>query len=349
MDNKMNEIVRLGIIGCGSIANQKHMPALQKIKNARMVAFCDVIRERAEKAAKEFGDQGVKVYTDYRELLEDKTIDAVHVCTPNKAHSFISIAAMEAGKHVLCEKPIARNVEEAKAMIEAAQRTGKILTIGYQNRFRPDIQYLHEICRKGDLGDIYLAKAQATRRRGIPSWGVFLDKEQQGGGALIDIGSHALDLTLWLMDNYQPKMVVGNTYSQFIDSKIDIEDYGIGYITMKNGATIVLEASWAMNTLEPTVKPKTKLFGTRGGADLTNGLRINGETPSGRLYTTIYEIGSTEITNMIDHAFKEASQWIDSIIYGTEPLVKPEQALVVSEIVEAIYTSAKTGKPVFFD
>ena len=125
----------------------------------------------------------------------------VHVLTPNRDHSYITVDALEAGKHVMCEKPMAINTAEAQKMIDAAKRTGKKLTIGYQNRFRPDSRYHKQVCEEGDLGEIYYARAQAIRRRAVPTWGVFLDEEKQGGGPLIDIGTHALDLTLWTMNN----------------------------------------------------------------------------------------------------------------------------------------------------
>ena len=210
--------VRIGIIGCGGIANNKHMPALHRLPDVELVAFCDIIVERAEKAAKEYGVEGAKVYEDYKELLKDETIDVVHVLTPNREHSFITVDALEAGKHVMCEKPMAINTEEAQKMLDAAKRTGKKLTIGYQNRYRPDSWYLKRACDNGDLGEIYYAKAHAIRRRAVPTWGVFLNEEEQGGGPLIDIGTHALDLTLWTMNNYEPKMVVGSVYRSWATS-----------------------------------------------------------------------------------------------------------------------------------
>ncbi len=193
--------VRIGIIGCGGIANGKHMPSLAKIPEVEMVAFCDLIEERAQKAAQEYGAPGARVFTDYRELLK-LDLDVVHVLTPNKQHSFITVDALEAGKHVMCEKPMAINSAEAKKMLDAARRTGKKLTIGYQSRFRQDSMYLKKLCEAGELGEIYYAKAQAVRRRAVPTWGVFLDAENQGGGPLIDIGTHALDLTLWEMNRW---------------------------------------------------------------------------------------------------------------------------------------------------
>ena len=126
-----SDIIRVGIIGCGGIANGKHMPSLKKVPGVQMVAFCDIVVERAEKAKAQYGTPDAKVYEDYKELLEDKTIDVVHVLTPNRAHSFITVDALEAGKHVMCEKPMAINSVEAKKMLDAAERTGKLLTIGY--------------------------------------------------------------------------------------------------------------------------------------------------------------------------------------------------------------------------
>ncbi|MGL4336256.1 MAG: Gfo/Idh/MocA family protein, partial [Turicibacter sp.] len=185
-------MLKIGIIGCGGIATNKHMPALKEVKDAQMVAFCDIIEERAITAKEKFGTEDSKVYTDYKELLKDESIDVIHVCTPNKSNSFITIDALEADKHVMCEKPMAKTTEEAKAMVEAAKRTGKKLTIGYQNRFRPDSLCLNEICREDELGEVYFAKAHAIRRCAVPTWGVFLNEEEQGGGPLIDIGTHAL-------------------------------------------------------------------------------------------------------------------------------------------------------------
>ena len=142
-----NRIVKVGIIGCGGIAKGKHMPSLKRLHDVEMVAFCDIIPERAEEAAKKYGVEGAKVYVDYKELLADPAIEVVHVCTPNRSHSFITVDALEAGKHVMCEKPMAINSAEAKKMVDAAERTGKLLTIGYQNRQRNDSLYMKQEAR----------------------------------------------------------------------------------------------------------------------------------------------------------------------------------------------------------
>ncbi|HOB21165.1 MAG TPA: Gfo/Idh/MocA family oxidoreductase, partial [Candidatus Atribacteria bacterium] len=356
--------VRVGIIGCGGIANGKHMPSLSKLKNVELVAFCDIIEERAVAAAKKFGVPDAGVYVDYRDLLKDESIEVVHVCTPNKSHADITVAALEAGKHVMCEKPMAKTAADARRMVEAARRTGKKLTIGYQNRHRADSIYLYNECREGTLGEIYFAKAHAVRRRGVPTWGVFLNEEEQGGGPLIDIGTHALDLTLWMMDNYKPKYVVGTVYHKLSGNrnaanafgpwdpeKFTVEDSAFGFIVMENGATIVLESSWALNTLQEG-EARTTLCGTKAGADMMDGLRINGEKFS-KLYTTKPTLGPGGVAffegESESEADREARLWIENILNDTEPVVKPEQALVVTEILEAIYTSAKTGKPVYYD
>lgn len=350
MNNKLN----VAMIGCGAIANSKHMPALSKLETVRLVAFYDVIKDKATKALEQYGSEHAKVYEDYRELLADQTIDVVHVCTPNHSHAEISIAALEAGKHVMCEKPMAIDTEDAKKMLEAAKRTGKKLTIGYNNRFRPDSQHLKKLCDRGDLGEIYFAKANAIRRRAVPSWGVFLDKELQGGGPLIDIGTHALDLTLWLMNNYKPKVVLGSAFQKLGKKKSDanmwgawdpnkfgVEDSAFGFIKMENGATIILESSWALNTLH-VEEATCELSGTEAGVDMVDGLRINGES-FGSLYTTKIETKSHERPTDL-----EIRTWIECILNDSEPVVKAEEALVVTQILEAIYKSSETGEAVYF-
>lgn len=361
----MDRIVKIGIIGCGGIANGKHMPSLKKIKNVQMVAFCDIIEERAVKAAEEYGVEGAKVYTDYKELLKDRDIEVVHVCTPNRSHAFISIDAMEAGKHVMCEKPMAKTYKEAKEMLDASERTGMKLTIGYQSRWRADSLYLKRMCEDGELGEIYYGKAIALRRRAVPTWGVFLNEYEQGGGPLIDIGTHALDLTLWMMDNYKPKMVVGTTFEKLKNQKdcgnawgdwdpkkFTVEDAAFGFIVMENGATIMLESSWALNIRNPK-EAITMICGTEGGADMFDGLNINfiknGRQCILKPDLTAGGVAFYDGDGDEDPSVLEARAWLDAVVNDHEPRTKASQALVVTQILEAIYESAKTGKPVYFD
>ena len=354
--------LNVGVVGCGGIANNKHLPAMKRTGHYNIVAFCDLIEERAEKARKEFGTEDARVYTDYEELIKED-LDAVYVLTPNSSHAPISIAAMKAGKNVLCEKPMAKTYAEAQEMVKTAKETGKILTIGYQNRYRSDSQYLKKACANGDLGEVYYAKAHAIRRRAVPTWGVFLDAEKQGGGPLIDIGTHALDLTLWMMDNYEPESVTGSVFRKLADQKdtgnawgdwdpevFTVEDSAFGFIKMKNGATIHLEAAWALNSLEVD-EAKTTLCGTKAGADMKDGLRINSvkygkqcvEKPALDAAGVAFYDGDAERPED-----EEQKVFYEAIVNGKPLTVLPEQAMVVTQILEAIYESAKTGKTVYF-
>ncbi len=355
--------LRVGIVGCGGISNGKHMPSLKKVEECEMVAFCDLIEERAVKAMKQYGTPDAYYTTNYMDIANDPNIDVVHVLTPNREHSFISIAMLEHGKHVMSEKPMAINAAEAKKMLDAAAKSGKKLTVGYQNRQRPEVQQMREVVKSGALGEIYFAKACALRRRGIPTWGVFMNEYEQGGGPIIDIATHSLDLTLWAMDNYEPQMVVGSTFQKlgnqpglanpwgnFDHTKFTVEDAGFGFVKMKNGATIIIESSWALNLLDTGAE--SVLCGTKGGAKILNCcLEVNGEK-FGSLYNEKFvkpEDADFYTGLTVDASENEARQWIRSIINDTDPCVLPKQAFVVSQILDAIYTSAKTNKPVFFD
>ena len=362
--------LKIGLIGCGGIANQKHLPSLKANSDkCELVAFCDIISERAEKACKEYGAPGATVYTDHQELLKDPSIDVVHVLTPNVAHCEITVHAFEAGKHVLCEKPMAATSADAKKMMEAWKKSGKKFTIGYQNRFRPEVQNLKKACEAGELGEIYYGKAHAVRRRAVPTWGVFPNKALQGGGPLIDIGTHALDLTLWMMENYEPDRVLGSVFyklghlQQAVEGNLfgpwdpdtyEVEDSAMGFIKMKIGTTINLEASWAIN-LSESREASTTLCGTRAGAEIYSGMSyqqdklvynrgrhghlMNEEIAGGG--AVAYFEGGTSAPGVL-----EAEQWLNAILNDTEPCVKPEQAFVVTQILEAIYRSAETGKEV---
>ncbi len=362
-----NGKLQIGIIGCGGIAKQKHLPALANLSElCELVAFCDILPDRAESAAKSHGTKDAKVYTDYKELLNDSSIDVVHVLTPNVVHMPITVDAFEAGKHVLCEKPMAHNTEDARKMVEASKRSGKKFTIGYQNRFRKDVQALHKACEAGRLGDIYFAKAHAVRRRAVPTWGVFPNKALQGGGPLIDIGTHALDITLWMMNNYKPKLVTGSVFYKMADKSegnlfgpwdpatFEVEDSAFGFIKMENGATIFLEAAWALNVAESKEAAAT-LCGTEAGAEIKSGMSYkNSELIiNSARYGELFDEHLSGGGNIAyfngpsnEPGYLEAKQWLLSILNDTQPLVMPEQAFTVTQILDAIYLSARIGKSV---
>lgn len=371
-ERKIMSKLRIGVIGCGGIANQKHFPAMKNNSDlCEITAFCDIIEERAVQGCKEYGTADAKVYTDYHDLLADPNVDVVHICTPNVSHSEITVAAFEAKKHVYCEKPMSHSAEDARKMVDAWKKSGMKFTIGYQNRFRPEVQNLHAACAAGDLGEIYYAKAMAVRRRAVPTWGVFPNKALQGGGPLIDIGTHALDITLWCMNNYDvdsvsgsvfyklghlPQATEGNLFGPWDPETYEVEDSAFGFIKMKNGATINLEASWAINLLESR-EASTTLAGTKAGAEIRSGMSFpkneliynrgrNGQlmeetiSPSGEV---AYFGGSAGDPGTVD-----CRQWLEAIINNTEPLVKPEEALVVTEILDTIYKAAEENHEIKF-
>ncbi len=365
---------KVGIIGCGGIAHQKHFPALTNSGRAEIVAVCDLIRERAEEAARDFGAEGCKVFEDYHELLKESDIEIVYVLTPNVSHCQLTVDSLNSGKHVLCEKPMAASVQDAEKMMEAWKKSGKLLTIGYQNRFRPDCQTLKRLCDEGKLGDIYYAQAHALRRRGVPTWGVFTDKSKQGGGPLIDIGTHSLDLTLWFMNNYEPATVTGVTFDKlgktlrpedqggpmgsWDPDTYEVEDAAFGFVTMKDGSLITLDASWLLNSTEERCA-SAYLCGTKAGAELTG---VGGSNDK-KLY--INEILGGKMTKaelntaaggvdyfpgkQVKNADVECKVFFDAIEGKGELVVKPEQAFVVTKILDAIYESARTGRQIIFD
>ncbi|MFI3325287.1 MAG: Gfo/Idh/MocA family oxidoreductase [Clostridia bacterium] len=367
--------VKIGFIGCGGIANQKHFPGVSQCEGVDMCAFCDLVVERAETAAKEYGCEGAKVYTDYKELLADPTIEAVHVLTPNISHSEITVAALEAGKHVLCEKPMAATTEDAKRMIEARDRTGKMLTIGYQYRHFPENKVAKKVVEEGYVGDVYYAEAAYLRRRGVPTWGVFTDKSKQGGGPLIDIGTHALDFTLFLINNYEVDYVVGTSFEKLgslvpelqgqVDHRgaqnnwnnetYDVEDSAFGHIKMKNGCVINLKASWALNASDDFAnnQANARICGTKGGLDTVTGQARLTHVVAGQPATTI--IGRKVQAHIPGFSMgpapksDEAEIWVKALKGEGELFVTADQAFVVTKILDAIYKSSKTGKPVYFN
>jgi predicted dehydrogenase len=359
----LNKKIKVGIIGCGNIALTKHIPSLSRLENVEIVAFQDLNIESAKKARAGSRFKNAFVFTDYEILLEED-LDVVHICTPNNTHAEIAIHAMKKGKHVMCEKPMATRVKDAEEMVKVSKETGMKLSISMQNRFRRDSLVLKEMCENGVLGDIYFSKAHATRRRAVPVWGKFLDKDYQGGGPLIDIGVHALDLTLWLMDNFKPKSIMGTTYRElgsqeglfnslgsWDPDKFTVEDSGFGFIVMENGATVVLESSWALNALD-VKEAKCTLCGSKAGADMNNGLTLNGDR-DGYLFETKARIDKKDLEYYDDEKdtdiYTEAESWIKAIVEDKEPVVSASEGLVVLKIVEGLYQSAETGMPVIFE
>lgn len=351
--------IGIGIIGCGGIVNEKHIPCLLEEESVEIRALCDPMRPVEMKRTKDrFALSASRLYEDAQEMLRDEGVEAVHVCAPNQYHASLTIAALKAGKHVFCEKPMATNVLDAIEMRNEAQKAGKLLVICANHRFRADSRYLKQQCLQGAFGNIYYAKASVLRRRGVPTWGAFLSKAGNNGGAVMDVGVHALDLALWLLGENRPQTVFGfttnrlgkrnslaNAYGDWNADQFEVEEFGTGLVTMENGATLYLEASWALNLRNET-GVRVSLFGTEGGADMDDGLWLNGEK-DGKLYNQQILLQPAQIAF---HAVKEATpaqleihQWVQTLWGRCEPAVTPEQMITVMRVVEGLYQSAQSG------
>ncbi len=332
-------------------------------------AFCDINPERARKAAENFGDAEAKCYTDYRQLLKDPEIDSVFVLTWNPTHCEIAVAALEAGKNTLCEKPMALTGAQAQRMLDAARTSGKVLTVGYQHRYDHDVRYVKRLVEENELGYVHFAKARVLWRRALPIWRNLV-KSEQGGGCLIDIGTHALDAVLWMMNNYEPKYVCatkymgivgrpecGNRLGAWKEGSIDVEDSGFAFLVMKNGATIILETCYALNTSDETTSIQYLRSGTKAGADnFGETLKITSDQFN-VLHTYWPELSRGGATGSVTYDDSlglttvdyETRNFFNAIDGGCELTVKPEQALVIAVILDGIYASADSGKPFYFE
>ncbi|MBU4201344.1 MAG: Gfo/Idh/MocA family oxidoreductase [Verrucomicrobia bacterium] len=222
----MNKTVRIGFIGAGGIACWQ-AEQLKKIQGAQVVAAADVSDIALEKFKKQYNPP--HVFKDWKQLLAMPDLDAVSVCTPNKMHCLPTLAALKAGKHVLVEKPMAMNANEAKAMVDAARKAKRLLQIGFQWRFTPAAQLLRKRVASGSFGDILYVRCQALRRRGIPSWGVFGRKDLQGGGPMIDIGVHILEMAHFIIGAPKPVSASAACYTYLGDKKpAALCSWGIG-------------------------------------------------------------------------------------------------------------------------
>ena len=344
------EIVGIGIIGAGGIAQGVHIPGYQKLSNARVVAVSDPIEATRRGASEKFGIEDA--YADFREMLKRDDIHAVSVTTPNFLHAEATIAALEAGKHVLCEKPLAMNATEGQAMVDAARRTGNKLMCGFHFRFTPEIQTLKRFASSGAFGDMYYARTQALRRRGIPGWGMFINKEKNGGGPLIDIGVHMLDSTLHVLGFPKPIAVSGQTYQKFGKRKdvmglmgqwdyknFTVEDFAAALIRFEGGATLTLESSFVANT-EEADKMTFQIFGDKGGATY-NPLKMYTEENK-----TLLDITPVHLPRNVQAHHAEIASFVESVVNDTPVFTPGEEALQVTRIIDAIYESSERGAEV---
>jgi predicted dehydrogenase len=342
---------KIGIIGAGGISEQ-HLEAINLEPRVTAAAIADVSLETARLRASRH--QIPAVYSDYREMLQREEMDAVIVCVPNFLHAPVTLAALASGKHVLCEKPMAVTVEQAESMAEMAKRTGNVLMVAQNNRFRSHSQLLKQLMEQERLGQVYHVKTGWVRRKGVPGWGSwFTRQELSGGGALIDIGVHVLDLALWLLDYPRPVSVFGKTYANFgphkkalspwgtvrEDGTFDVEDFATALITFENGATLALEAGWAGHIEGERIY--CELQGTGAGA------AIDFDKESITLYHDINDAptDSKISTSKYNERCLLLANFIDAMEGKAAPVCLPEQGVTVTRIIDAIYRSSRTGQP----
>ncbi len=330
--------LRLGLIGVGIVAQVNHLPALKGRRDVEVVAVCDDDVEKARMVAQHFGIG--RALADYEALLRTDEIDAVIIATPNHLHASMTQAALGYGKHVLCEKPPARNAAEAGQMADAAARSGKVLMYAMNNRFRSDVTVLRRYLERQELGKIFYAKTGWLRRRADvrgPDW--YQNKKSSGGGVLMDLGVQMLDLSLWLMGN--PK-VVSVTAAKFVtDPRKDVEDTVAAFLILDGGASLTLDVSWAV-LLEKNF-PYLNLFGTDGAA-LLNPFRIHKEL-GGNLLNVTPALESTK--NIYKQSYElELDHFLRCITQGERPMASAEEGRELMRIIDAIYQSAEARREV---
>lgn len=355
MKTKMKEKIKIGIIGVGNIS-EEHIQSYLRSPDAELYAFCDINSDRLTKMGEKY--QITRLYHDYHEMLALPELDAVSVCTWNSEHAPAAIAALDAGKHVLCEKPMALSKAQAKEMREAALRNEKLLMIGFVRRFGNDCAILQDFINQDYFGELYFAKATYLRRKGNPG-GWFGDKSRSGGGPLIDLGVHVIDLVRYLMGKPKAVSVYGATFRKLGDrSEIkgaagyqssgktdhdicDVEDLATGMVRFENGAVLQIDASFSLNLKED--KGEIELFGTKAGAKLDPELEFFSEDCG---YMTNVSLTVPTALSFDDLFYQEISHFLSCVKEGLPCLSPAEDGVEMMAILDALYKSAATGHEV---
>lgn len=350
--------VRIGVIGCG--AGTFHLEGYAEDPRTKTVALAGLDTARCRQLAKKF--EVPEIYGDYRDLLEKADVDAISVVVPNHLHLSIALAALQAGKHVLVEKPLARTAAEGEQIVAAAKAAGKILAIAFQRRHRADMEVLHRHIQEGGLGEIYYAKAYWMRRAGIPGLGTwFTNKELAGGGPMIDLGVHVLDMALWLMGNPTATTVSAATYaklgpqgkghwasSRFQETgehPYEVEDLATAFIRFATGATMQLETCWAAYS-GVTDEFGVALMGDQGGAEIH--VKDYANVGTLRLFGDVGGVpvdSSPRLRPTHGHA-GIIKGFVDGIIHGTPISPSGEEGVDRARLIDAIYHSAAIGREV---
>ena len=356
-----NDKIGAGVIGCG-IAKW-HLEGFAADPRVEIVALSGLETDRCSDLAKQFDVPNV--YADYRQLLERPDISVVSIAVPNILHHQIGLDAIAAGKHVLMEKPLARNTQEGQDLVKAAKEAGVELGIIFNRRTRADMAVLRKHIQAGGLGDVYFAKAWWERRSGIPGLGSwFTSKNAAGGGPLIDLGVHVLDMVLWLMDDPDIVTVSASTYSEIgpqgkgnwggsrfavtDQQPYEVEDLAVAFMRTAAGASIFLEAGWAAYT-GATDEFGVALRGDKGGADLR--VKDYATVDTLTLYSDIDGTPVDAKPRLVDKSpsaghIETIGNFVDAILAGTPPDPSGEDGLVRTTVIDAIYRSAEEGREI---
>lgn len=350
----MNKI-KVAIIGTGSISNN-HIKGYLANPNVELYAFCDINEKQLHMMGEKYGI--TRLFTDKDEMLKLPEIDAVSVCTWNSQHAPCTIAALNAGKHVLCEKPMALNAKEAEEMKAAAEKNGKLLMIGFVRRYGNDCKILQDFISKDFFGDLYYAKATYLRRDGNPG-GWFGDKARSGGGPLIDLGVHVIDLVRYLSGNPKPVSVYGATFQKLFNREgsigrtkylsssatdhdiCDVEDLASAMIRFDNGEVLAVEAAFSLNLKKDT--GTIELFGTKAGAKLDPELEIYTDVNNYQADVNLVAPSALSFDGLFEN---EINHYVDCVINGTVCKSPAEDGIEMMKILDAVYESASTGHEV---
>ena len=350
------QTINIGVIGAG--IGRSHIKSYARVPQAQVVAVCDLDEARARTAAQENDAPDAVIFTDYQTLLERDDIDAVSVCLPNALHYPATMAALRSGKHVLCEKPLAMNATEAQEVVDAAEKFDRKCMVAQVKRFSPQAQYLKNLIDTGDLGAPYYGRAYWLRRYGIPGFGTwFTAKDQSGGGPLIDIGVHMLDVAWWLMGCPRPTAAMGATYAQFgpqgkglgqgstrdvddANAPFDVEDLAVGLLRFEGGQSINVEVSWALHTERD--QQGVEIFGPRAGCEWGEMVKVHSDR-DGKAHSELVEVGFGDMwQNQMQH-------FIDCILQDQTPDPDAQQGATLMKMLDALYQSAQSGHEAIID
>ena len=349
-------MLKVGVVGVGGIAGA-HMPGWEASEHAEVVAGSDI----SEDALKRWGAQyGVKrLVTDPAELFSDPDIDIIDVCTPNNYHAPLSIAAMEAGKHVLCEKPLAATPDEILKMIDVRDKTGRTLMTAQHFRYQGTARAMKAELDTGALGDVYHARSWLLRRAGVPLRPGFFMKKHSGGGPCIDIGVHILDLTLWFMGNPEPAAVSGiaradlarqegsfSAWGGDIPPEFDVEEFAAAFVRFAGGQTLILEVSWLLHHASDQADDMQMwLYGTKGGSHWPRCEVFDANNATKQHYNRTLRIIDQPLA---PHA-AECVAFAQAVVDGAPSPVPAEQSLQVMRILDGVYRSQAAGAEVRLD